>query len=700
MQKKENKQIKPIRILFKTICLSLIASILIFTATDIIVNFTYKSLAARNRKIETETELMNDLLYYLEYPEEAESDGIEINNAYIVSAMTPIKAFIDGRYDCSDFSMPTIIRLIYSHYEEIQAISPIGAKMMKDMMLGAKYWMTEPGIDSICFWSENHQILYATSEYLVGNYWPDEIFTNDGKTGLEHMNIARDRITYWLDHRFYYGFTEYNSANYASFNCGPLSNFIQFANENDSSLVKKAKIVMDLFFYDLASNSYNYVYMAPTARAYIYNMTGIEGDGMRKYSNYIWNMNDEKNSIRHRIFINFVLMYEAKDKQGNPYYEIPEIIKEIGRDTSTKVIKSSSGLNISEIEEKGYIGQSDEQIMMQFGMEAFTNPEVIQNSIEYFDNNNMFNNKTLNYFKYFNLALFKRFNLLEKISENYNPMPNGIALQRANIYTYQTEKYQLATNQAYFPGIYGASQMLSIANFTENAVVFTTHPAQYESKKSVKAYPGYWAGFGRAPHSVQYQNIQLSIFQLPEKSGFLELYDVPQFTHTYLPEAFFDRVIIDGKYAFAEVNGAFLALIGNNDLQYLDYNNDSALAFENNLEEYPNKKFDLIQNGLNQFWIYELSDINNESFVDFILRIKTNKVVFDGKNNLSYESKNDKLLLQYKGDFSLNNEVQNLEYKRFDCDYIIADREIDKMNFHYNGYYLTLDYKKLQRDYN
>lgn len=681
----------------KVIILSVLLSLVVWFSFDIIINFSY-SIHLEKPKSSESTDLENYLLYYLENPLEASNDNVIINEEYLINAISPVKEYIDNRYDCMDFLMPTLLRLEYLYGDEIIYISPDASDLIKETFINAKYWLTEPGQDNACYWSENHQILYAVSEYMAGQAWPDEVFTNDGTTGREHMERARNRIGYWVEHRYKYGFTEYNSANYIPFNIAPMSNFIQFASEDDSAMVQRMKMVLDLQFYEIASNMFNYNYMAPTARAYVRNMLGIVGDGVRKYTDFVWDLNDDWKDNKHRMLINFISMSLSTDTDGKPYYEVPEVILDIGRDTEDRVIKSTSSLNTSELEEEGLIGQSDEQIMMQFGMESFTNPEVFDNTMDYLSRNNLFTNETFNMFKYFNLSALKTFNLLGPLSSALNPMPNGIALQRANIYTYQTEYYQLATNQAYHPGIYGATQMLSIANFTDNAVVFTTHPARYESLKNVEAFPGYWSGFGRAPHSVQNENILLSIYQLPEKGNITELYDVPQFTHTYLPEAFFDEVIIDGEYAFARVGNAYLSLKGASNLDYLPYDADSATAFRNGLDQYPDKKFDLVQNGLNQYWIYELSDSTVETFQDFIVRIKGNTISYNGIDNLSYTSNGSTLNVQYLGDFTINGIKEDLEYKRFDSDYIIADRKSEVFSFSFNGHTLTLNYNELIRD--
>ena len=93
--------------------------------------------------------------------------------------------------------------------------------------------MDQPGQDSMCFWSENHQILFAASEYLAGQYYPDETFSNDGKKGTEHMAIARERIMIWLEQRWLYGFTEWYSSVYYVEDIAPLANLIEFADDDE-----------------------------------------------------------------------------------------------------------------------------------------------------------------------------------------------------------------------------------------------------------------------------------------------------------------------------------------------------------------------------------------------------------------------------------------------------------------------------------
>ena len=169
-------------------------------------------------------------------------------------------------------------------------------------------------------------------------------------------------------------------------------------------MVERMKMCLDLLFYDVASNVYDYTFIAPSGRAYPGNMVSVEGDRMRQYTDYLFGFNDNHKDNKNHMFINFKSMMEATDENGNKYYEVPEVIKQIAHDNSTRIIKSSTGLDVRELEEKNLISHDDNDIMVQLGMEAFTNPEVIHNTITYLHKNKMLSNSFVNQFKYTNLS--------------------------------------------------------------------------------------------------------------------------------------------------------------------------------------------------------------------------------------------------------------------------------------------------------
>lgn len=692
MFRKKARRITPKK-LIKWISLAVVAVFICILAVQLALQFGIQAGPKKGAKYNTS--LIHNLLYYIENPDKSAETGIVVDNDYILATVKPAKDYMDSRYDCADFLTPSLLRLLYKHSDFLQERSPEGYSLIKEALLGFKYWMTEPGKDSMCYWSENHQILFAVAEYLAGKLWPDEVFINDGASGKVHMLRGEKRIEIWMEHRFYYGFSEFNSTNYMPFNLAPMANFIEFSD--NGVMVERMKMVMDLAIYDIASNLYQYAYIAPSGRAYSDNLGGASSDKMYKFTEYLWNLGEERIPSPHRMLTSFISMMEGRDKNGQKFYEMPKVLEEIGKNDSTGVTKSSTGLNLEELEEKSLIGMSDEQIMAQLGMESFTNPQTFKNTLNYITEHGLLHNDFVNYFKYINFPFMRKGDTARKLSEKYNPMPNGIVLERANIYSYGTPYYQFSTAQNYHPGCYGATQFLSVATLGGDSVVFTAHPARHGSAKTYTASPGYWVGYGRAPSSVQHENVQLSLYKLPQKSGLLELYAVPQFTHTYLPEAFFDEVIVSGNRAFARKGDAYVSLTGASELKYMPFDRDSALAFGNKLEDYPDCRFDLVQNGRNQFWIYELSDASRETFPAFMTRISGNTVAYDGGDNLEYTSGGNTYALKYDCHFTVNGVTQDLEYKRFDSPYSYTEREADVIVFEYNGYSLTLDWNNALR---
>ncbi len=57
-------------------------------------------------------------------------------------------------------------------------------------------------------------------------------------------------------------------------------------------------------------------------------------------------------------------------------YELPEVLSEIAKDSSNVMIKQNNGLDIYELKTEGYFGTGNRNMMMQWGMEAFTNPDL------------------------------------------------------------------------------------------------------------------------------------------------------------------------------------------------------------------------------------------------------------------------------------------------------------------------------------
>ena len=573
--------------------------------------------------------------------------------------------FINGQYDCADFRLATLVRILYDFNETIpDSVLP----KIESTLLNFRYWMDEPGENGMCYWSENHQILFASSEYLVGQLYTDSIFSNTGLTGREHMEKAKVMILDWLEMKWKYGFTEFYSNIYYSEDIGGMINLIDYANNEE--IVKKTKIIMDLLLYDVASQKSGNMFNSVSGRAYEKSRKGDSNASFYNITNHIWPTSSVPKPHLNYGFI------------ASKNYEVPQVIKEIGYDKNSVIIKQSNGLNLSELKSEGYFGTDNRSIMMQWGMEAFTNKEIIRNSVDYIRENNMFTNEFLHAFKDLDYTAIRLFHLEPFISNIIKAQSDGNAIQRANTYTYRTNNYSIYTVQNHFPDMYGIQHHISGMNLGDSFAVFHLHPATPDSIKLHS--PNYWVGYGRLPQAVQDKNVSLSIYNLPEEKNMMEMHML-NFTHAYFPTELFDSTYLVDNYAFGKKGSAYTALIGKNELNMKDGSSD-----------------DLIQLGRKTFWIIEAGSINEDgSFKDFYSRILNNLVEFDDdKLVLKYTSQNRNLTLTYNSKFMVNGKSINTEYDRFDSPYIKAKRKADKMEFRFNGKYLSLDFENLVRENN
>ena len=654
---------------------------------------------------------LTEMLYQSEFLEDSYFKDVELISSNLEGAIERI----DIREDCADFTACGLIRF---YLENKHRLEEENKAEIKRCLTGFKYWMDQYDgrKDSMCHWSENHQILFAVTEYLAGAEWPDAVFA-DGKRGEDHVTMAKERIKAWMYQRYYYGFNEYYSNNYYPEDIAPMANFIQFARSEDADMVSRMKIVMDIIWIDIATQSYKYVdgdgniqyaFMSASGRMYMDNKSSDDtGNRLRPYINLVLGVGEEYKTNSNRFFVCFRRMYEAT-VNGEPIYQVPAVIKEIFNDSSEKqVVKSSNGVTIAELKEYGLIGQDVNQIMMQMGMEAFSNKEVIDNSITYLRRNKLFNNEFLNDFKLVNLWPLTLTNSLGAASGLLNPSTNGKAIQRANVYTYQTPYYSMSTAQEHFAGDYADQHQISIATLGSDLSVYTAQPMRNSTRGQ------YWVGYGRLPYSVQDENVNISIYTIPDKKGMMEPHIV-SYTHAYFPVGLFDEVDLshmEEGYVFGRKGDTYIMLHamsdGNATLAFKndmagvtpsDIENDMSKIKDNVrelIEESGDLRYDLIfEGGESHAWITELGcAADNGSFDSFVSEMLKNICEYNDMSVI-YKNGNKEFDVKYNGHFKLNGELVDTNYARYENAYVDGkvERGAKIMELSFGGYTLTLNY--------
>ncbi len=129
---------------------------------------------------------------------------------------------------------------------------------IKLALLKFKYWLDEaPATGNnggeMTFWSENHQIQFATSEYLAGALLPADKFDYDPgnvKTGAQRQARGKARAEAWLTRRLNFGFSEWNAPGYYDEDLPSLFTLADFAPDRD--VRTKASMVLDTIVFDIA----------------------------------------------------------------------------------------------------------------------------------------------------------------------------------------------------------------------------------------------------------------------------------------------------------------------------------------------------------------------------------------------------------------------------------------------------------------
>ena len=632
--------------------LALLLFVITMVVLDSIRNSKYESIPERP---EQEIATKQDELYHALI-----NDSVDIDWGKLYGTLE----YIRGEYDCSDFRLVNLVRILYEFSDMIPEENRL---KIEDVLFNFRYWWDEPGENSMCYWSENHQILFASAEYLVGQKYPDTLFPKSGLTGRQHMDKARKRALDWLRMRWDYGFIEYYSSVYYKEDIAALINLIDFAE--DEELVQKSQIIMDLLFYDVASQSLGTMFSSVSGRAYQRNRMGREAAEFSGLTNYLWGSGEEIGP--HMIY---GMMHTAN-------YELPPVLKEIALDSSTVIIRQSNGLDLSELKGEGYFGSDNRSMMMQWGMESFTNPEVVRNSLAHIRNCNMFSNYSLRDFKILNYKLLHWLHLEPIAVRIINPQSNGVAIQKGNSYTYKTADYSMYTVQDHQVGDYGDQQHIFGMNIHKAFSIFHLHPALEKGKQ--RQSPNYWVGYGHFPHSVQDRNINLSIYNIPKKKGMMES-ALLDYTRAYFPSYDFDTAYIEGRYAFGKLGETYCAFIGMSEFKWRDEDRD-----------------DLIQDGKQSFWITEAGSKSEDvSFEIFVNRIRNNSVRFNPDLlSLEYESNQILYQLEFGKNFSINGKVIDTQYPRYDSPYVQGNKKDKTFSFYMSGKSLFLDFENMIREF-
>lgn len=172
---------------------------------------------------------------------------------------------IGDRADCADFEAVGLLNLWHRVPEDRW---PPGLRdTVRTALTGFKYWIDQPGLDAMCYFTENHQFVWHTAETLAGEVFAGEVFANTGWTGAAHAEHGRAMAREWIARKLAGGFSEFDSNAYLAIDTLALVSLVEFCA--DTELAEMAAGLLDKLLFTLGTNSWRGVHGSAHGRSYV-----------------------------------------------------------------------------------------------------------------------------------------------------------------------------------------------------------------------------------------------------------------------------------------------------------------------------------------------------------------------------------------------------------------------------------------------
>lgn len=579
--------------------------------------------------------------------------------------------FINGRPDTADFKASFLLRLLYLHGNH-PALPGAFLQRAERALLDFKYWIDEPGTDGMIFWSENHQILFAACEYLAGQLYPQQVFTNSGLTGAEHQIKAHARIIRWCNRRLRYGFSEWCSPVYYAHDLAPLLNLIDFAH--DAHLRKLATMVVDVLVFDLARLTHKGSFGVSAGRAYGEH----KRSGSRQAdSDTIEMLFGTRGHFTHR-----------NSTSGGSFatsfnYRPPSTLLAIGQDHDAEFTdRARYGVSFSEGQADGIGFTTLADGMFWWGMGAYLAPETIVLSRRMLNTWNLWHYDS---FKFLRPLRSLPDAALIALSATLSPLSRGSVLSTANVTTYRSPHGMLSSVQSWRKGQVGFQANAWQATLGLDAVVFTTAPGTLGRQG-----PDFWSGSSSMPRAIQADNVVALLYN--PNDAIRQVF--PKRTHAYFPRAAFDKVVEAGNWIFGRKADGYVGLY--------------SAAASSWTTSGPWAQKERVAHGARNIWVCQLGSRRvYPQFADFVSACSQAQITTTGAGNssqsrtleLSYHAPGlGHLEIAWNGTPTLNGQaLYTGTHPRFDNPYCQMNLGDSRWVVKHNNLELVHDYNLVER---
>ncbi len=537
---------------------------------------------------------------------------------------------LDDWKDTRDF------QLMYLHWVLALGrgvLDPAVIGAIRDRMADFRYRHDDPlpadRLDHQWFWSENHRVILAVSEYLAGLEMPDRTFTVTGLTGEQHAARARVTILEWIDERARFGFSEWHSNVYMLKNITPLLTLIELCE--DEELIRRGSAALDLCLFDVAAHLHRGAYGATRGRTY---------------------KKDKMSALDEATFGTAKLLFDDTDRgwqsrsdTGATYfcgahrYRMPEVLREIAVSDQIATVRERHGVHLDPHEPLspapqapfGYDYDDPDHLAFWWAQGALTAWQLVPSTL-----------RAAEKWRLWDTDLFKEYSAIKPLvaagpavaqiaARELASMAAFGLLSEANTYTWRSPEVMLSSVVDHRKGDARDQVHSWQATLDPDAQVFTNHPSRPTPQSlDWREDSGYWTGSASMPRSAQHHNVGIHIYRPAYESptdpllgpvfGYLDE------THAYFPQDHFDEVVQQDGWTFGRKGDGYVALWSQRPVTWREHE-PSVVATRGMV-----KPFDLVAEGsARNVWIVEVGRrADAGTFDEFVAAVSAAPVEVSG----------------------------------------------------------------------
>ncbi len=601
---------------------------------------------------------------------ELQRDGVETAPVTFQS-LDRVLQWIDDRNDCGDFMIPALARMLSEHRHTGRLPEDVALRI-ENALLNFHYWIDEPGEVHACFFTENHQILFHSAEYLVGRLFPDRVFTSNGKTGAWHKEHATVFARRWLDWRARLGFSEWLAQGYYMADITGLAGLMHYADEDDIRL--RCKMIVDMLMFDMAVNGFYGNLPTSHGRVYAGPLLNPKQEECSSVMAYAWGEGNREGSLSSCTAL--LAMYG---------YTCPAAIRAVGqKKLPVMVNKERMSVNVCDAKYYGVDPAEFDNIMFFWGMQTYSDRLCIENSTKVFPAWNWMNNRIF--------AYRERYQLCDAAGVPCEDAPDYTSMTQVDIYTRKTPDYIVSCVQDFRPGRMGYQQHPWSASLGGGALIFTNNPASGD----YMARPNKWAGNLCLPKVIAHENVLVCIYRiLPDFVDYL-------CSHAYFPQHEFDEVVEKDGWVFGRRGSGYVAMRSLIAARWIakDPGLFKTLYHDGWEAEFERAKpYEYMAQGHQNVWVFEFgSQAENGGFGQFMAGFANASLEGDSLRG-AYRSPSQGLMtFGWKQDLTVDGKpIAVHNYPRYDNPFCQAEFNTRRLEIRCDGHTAILDHETLER---